>query len=791
MPTKNELSITPAVIAGTPAPMMPARKEMTVQDLWGILSRRRGIVLGVLLLTVAAAATLFATSTRLYSASAEIQVQKESADALSMNTMMGAEPASDAVESNITLQTQAQILQSDSLALQVIKELNLEGSPDFRAHFSPIGWAMGLFAPASVPDPQNVPLEEAPARRAGMIRAFESHLKVSPVSGTRLITVEYLSTNPQTAAAVVNKLVEDLTDYNFETRHNATREASVWLGNQLNGLRKQSEDLQAKVVDLQRDSGVFAFGQTDSQGHEQVFTPELDRLQQATLQLEQAQSASIMKGALYHVVKDGDPELISGLAGNGMLSGASAGVSGSLALLQSLRAEEAETQAKLKELSAKFGPGYPKVAELQSSLDSTQKSIHDEAGRVAARVQNDYMVAQQIEDKDRAVYLNEKEQAESQNDKAVQYQIARQEATQSRTLYENLVARMKEADVVAGMRSSNITLVDPARVPASPAKPSALKYAAASIAGGLLFGICGALFRDATDTRIQDLGEVELLLAEASIGLLPYHDARSERKRLADKRRASWASAGTVHSAASNLMASNAAVAAIEPQAAYTEALRVLCTSLMQGNNGGPCGQVLLVASSVSGEGKSMLSTNLAIVYAQRGKTVLLIDGDLRTPVLHRNLNLEPGYGLSSLLFEGNIEEAASAVQVPFPGIPGLDVLPAGPVPAYPAELLASDSMAELVRLCRRHYDYIIIDGAPILPVTDSALLSRYADFTLVVARHNVTDRRSLERTCQILRSQGVRDIGMVLNGVKASGSAQFRYYGYKQFSYTGSDMHA
>jgi polysaccharide biosynthesis transport protein len=786
MPTKNELAMTRTVIAGTPAPLMPARKEMTVQDLGGVLSRRRKIVLGVLVLTIAVAGALFATATRLYKASAEIQVQKESADALSMNTMMGPETTSDAVESNVNLQTQAQILQSDSLALQVVKELNLEKSPDFRSHFSPVGWIMGLFAPAGIPDPVNVPLEEAPGRRAHVIKMFEAHLKVTPVAGTRLITIDYLSTSPQTAAAVVNKLVEDLTDYNFETRHNATREATVWLRNQLNDLRKQSEDLQAKVVDLQRDSGVFAFGQTDPQGHEQVFTPALDQLQQATTQLEQAQAASIMKGALYQVVKNGDPELISGLAGNGMLSGASAGVTGSLTLLQNLRSEEAETQAKLNELSAKFGPGYPKVAELQSSLDSTQKSIRDEAARVQGRVLNDYTVAQQIEDKDRAVFVDEKSQAESQNDKAVQYQIARQEATQSRNLYENLVARMKEADVVAGMRSSNITLVDAARAPARPAKPNVLIYAAGSIAGGLLFGICGALFRDATDTRIQEVGDMELLLAEASIGLLPYHDARSERKRMAE-----WASAGAVHSAASKLMASNAAVAAIEPQAAYTEALRVLCTSLMQGNNGGPCGQVFLVTSPVSGEGKSMLSTNLAIVCAQRGKTVLLIDGDLRTPMLHRNLNLESGDGLSSLLFEGNIDEAASAVQVPFPGIPGLYVLPAGPVPAYPAELLASDSMAELVRMCRRHYDYIIIDGAPILPVTDSALLSRYADFTLVVARHNVTDRRSLERTCQILRSQGVREIGMVLNGVKVSGGAQHKYYGYKQFSYTGSDLHA
>jgi Mrp family chromosome partitioning ATPase len=112
-------------------------------------------------------------------------------------------------------------------------------------------------------------------------------------------------------------------------------------------------------------------------------------------------------------------------------------------------------------------------------------------------------------------------------------------------------------------------------------------------------------------------------------------------------------------------------------------------------------------------------------------------------------------------------------------------------LPDYPAELLASDRMAELVRIWRRDYDYIIIDGAPILPVTDSALLSRDADFTLVVARHNVTDLRSLERTCQILRSQGVRQLGLVLNGVKVSGGAHYRYYGYKQLSYPGSDLHA
>jgi capsular exopolysaccharide synthesis family protein len=492
-----------------------------------------------------------------------------------------------------------------------------------------------------------------------------------------------------------------------------------------------------------------------------------------------------MKGALYQVVKDGDPELISGLAGNGMLTGASQGVSGSLNLLQGLRTEEAQTQAKLNELSSKFGPGYPKLAELQSNLDSTRKSIREESARVASRVKNDYMVAQQIEDKDRAIFQEEKDKAEALNNKAVEYQIAKKEAEQSRTLYETLYGRMKEADLVAGLRSSNITLVDPARTTSRPAKPSVLLYGAVSIAGGLLFGVCGALFRDATDTRIQDLGEMELLFAEASIGLLPFHDARAERKRIGEKTQW-WVAADT---SLAERMASNATIAATEPRAAYTEALRILCTSLLQGNNGAPLGQVLLVTSSVAGEGKSMLSANLAIAYAQRGKKVLLVDGDLRTPVLHERLRLKNDSGLSSLL-SADVDDAPAATQNPLPGLDSLHVLPAGPLPDYPAELLASDTMAALMRRFRKDYDYVIIDGAPVLPVTDSALLSVYADFAMVVARYNVTDRGALERTCQTLRSQGVRRLGLVLNGVKASKGHQYPYYGYKQFQ-QGNSLHA
>jgi capsular exopolysaccharide synthesis family protein len=190
------------------------------------------------------------------------------------------------------------------------------------------------------------------------------------------------------------------------------------------------------------------------------------------------------------------------------------------------------------------------------------------------------------------------------------------------------------------------------------------------------------------------------------------------------------------------------------------------------------------------GEGKSMLSANLAIAYAQRGKKVLLVDGDLRTPVLHERLRLKNDNGLSTLLSADVEGVTGAATQNPLPGLTGLHVMPAGPVPDYPAELLASDGMSKLVRKFRKDYDYVIIDGAPILPVTDSALLSSYADFIMVVARHNVTERGALERTCQTLRSQGVRRLGLVLNGVTTSKGNQHRYYGYNH-PQQGSSLHA
>jgi capsular exopolysaccharide synthesis family protein len=738
---------------------LPLEKELTISDLWSVCSRQRIVILGAVALCVLGAIAYCATATRLYKATSQIQVQKDSADGLGLDNNNNPAAASDALDANITLQTQAQVLQSDSLALQVIKQLNLEANKDFKPKWSPIGWALGLVAPAGVKDPSNASLEDSPGRRTSLVKMFESRLQVKPVSGTRLIEVTYLNPDPKVAAQVVNSLVQGLIEYNFETRHNATQAVSGWLSAQLGDLRKQSEDLQARVVALQHDSGVFTLGQTDNQGREQVYTPVLDRLQQSTAQLTQAQSARIMKGALYEAVKGGDAEMISGLSGAGMMAAASPGVANSLNLIQNLRQQEAAAQAQVDTLSAKFGPGYPKLAEATASLEGIHKSIKQESARIAGRAKNDFKIAEQVENNARAEFDDEKQQANALNSKAIEYEMARQEAQQSRTLYQNLLGKLKEADVLAGLRSSNITMVDPARPSSRPAKPNVLLFLAASLMGGLFIGVCGALVRDSTNTKIQDLPAIEAYLGEAPYAVLPRDKDQGVMKEVL--------------------------APGILSTTAYTEAVRALRTSIMRESVTRPP-QVILVTSSVPGEGKSKLSSNLAVLLAQQNKRVLLVDGDLRTPTLHQRFNLPTSAGLTSVL--GSDTDHIGTARLPAASVMrGLDVMTAGPMSRYPSELLASERMARLVDQWRHDYDFVVIDGAPVLPVTDSVILSTHADLALVVARHRVTERQSLERTYSILQAQGARKIALVLNCVEPSSRTYFDYYGYNSCKYYGA----
>lgn len=721
-------------------------------------------MLGVTLSLLIATGVYCAVCTRRYEATGVLQVQKEGADALGLDSLMsGGDDPSDALDLNVNLETQASILQSDTLALRTIEELHLENNKDFQRKWSPIAWFTDLISPKATPDLPGATLEDSPKRRQRMLEIFSKHLKVKTLSGTRLIEVDYLNPDPKVAAAVVNTLMQSLTDYNFQTRYNATNQASVWLNSQLGDLRKQAEGLQAQVEDLQKESGVYSFGITDQQGRVEAYSAILDRLQQSTLALQQAEQNRILKEAIAKAAESGNAEMISGLAGN--TPGGGSSVNNSLAVIQTLREQEGTQQAALQQAEVKYDSAYPKVAELRGSIAGTEKAIQEETARLKKRAQSDYEIAQQSENTIRAHYEGDKKQADLLNNKAIEYTIVLQEATDSRQLYEDLLKHLKEAGVLAGLRSSNLTVVDPGRTPAKPKYPNVPLFMCGALFGGFFLGCCSGLMADTLDNKINSVPELEELLGAKLLGAMPQFAA--------------------LRGGGSGRPQDQAAVMALRaPQSTYAEAMRAIRTSLLLARRDNPP-KVIQITSSIAGEGKTTFSANLSTIMALQGWRVLVVDTDMRKSTLGQQLGLSSttGPGLSALL-AGHVKEPP-VKQVS--GSPTLHAILAGQVPPNPAELLDSQSMRSWLNKWREQYDFVVLDSPPILPVTDAVILDSLADLSVMLVRGGTVERTQVERSYHMLRQNGKHYIGVVFNGINAKQDGYYGYYGYRDEAYVNA----
>jgi polysaccharide biosynthesis transport protein len=690
-------------------------------------------------------------ATRRYTAASVIELQKVSAGSPSLDGLVGndAAAAGDAMALNVDLQTQANILQSDLLALRVIKELNLEQNPDFKPHFSPVGWLLGLFTAHGPTDSANGSLENSPSRRRRALLVFHKNLTVTVNAGTRLTEIDYTNRDPQVAADVVNRLVQELVNYNYESRLAGNSQISRGLEDQLAELRTRSEELQSKVVGLKQHSGIFGVDSGSADTSAKQSSPVLQNLDKSTAQLSQATMNRVLKQAVYDVVRSGDPEAISQLSGTQMGDNTQ-GASNSLNLIQSFRQQESALNSQIEQESTKFGPAYPKLIQDRASLQSVQKSLQDEIVRIGTRARTDYEVAVQAEQGAKAAYEADRAAAEKLNSQGVEYSIASKEADQSQQLYQDLLKRLKEAGVSEGLHASSVAVVDPATPPDSPSKPNVPRTLFLGLLLGLLLGVGVAFAVDALDTRVQGADEIEAMNMPI-LGLVPQIqlDAAPPGGLLLDSH-----------------------------YSVFGEAVRGLRSTLIEAHTGQPV-QVLVVTSGNPREGKSSLAINLAVSQAQFNKRVLLVEADMRRPVLRKILGLPGTDGLSDLLTDPRARVTPHQVLAHM----NLYCLPAGPLPPHPAELLGSERMQALMREWREAYDFIVLDCPPVLPVTDTQYLEGLADATFLVARAGATTKIALQRSYQLL-SRHAKDrqnprVGVVLNFISMRSAAYYGYYGY------------
>jgi polysaccharide biosynthesis transport protein len=718
-------------------------QDSAVGEYLRVLVKRKWIVIGCLLtiFTVVAIATL--RQVPIYEANGSIAVKKPDS---SLN-FKDANAISFDYYDPTEMETEVKILQSDLLALQVIKELNLDRQPEFGGK-SPVS-----ALPSSL-DLAPDPLEADPSRTSSLLSSFKGRLTISLLPNSRIMSVRFRDADPQTAQNVVNKLMGDYQENNYKTRFNNTMQVSDWLGQQLVDLQMKVETSQEKLVRYQKEHEILGIDEKQN-----ITTAKLDELNKA---LTLAESERMDKEAFYNLMKSGDPDAIASSAGG--IEGEGAGGQSASQLLETLRSKQADLRIQVADLNTQFGPSYPKLVQLNNQLAEIDVQLQTEMKKIASKVKGQYTTALGREELLGQALEKQKQAANKLNESAIEYSLLKRDLETNRQLYEGLLEKLKEAGISEGLKSNNFQIVNSARVPTYPVEPNVPRNLGFAFVLGLTSGVGLAFLLEGLDNTVRTTEQAQAISGLPPLGMIPL-GSKTAREGASSKRLI--------------LASSNEAVELIthvRPQSQMAESYRALRTSLLLSHLGAPP-KVIMVTSALPQEGKSTTSINCAVVLAQKGVRVLLIDCDLRRPSIHKTLGMGPRSGLSNVLTGSITLKQAITVA---PTLPNLDVLPAGTPPPNPAELLASTNMRDVLAELRDKYDHIVLDTPPTLSVTDAVVLSPRADAIVLVIRSGSTTKQALRRSRDILMQVNARVSGVLLNAVDLSSPDYYYYYEYQ-----------
>jgi len=707
-----------------------------------VLMKRKWTVIACVFTIFSVVAIASLKMTPVYEASGSIEINKPDSGLVNFNNS----PTFNVDYYDPTeLETEVMILQSDLLALQVVKELALDRRPEFGGKTTALPSSLDL-----APDP----LQADAGRSSALLSGFRSNLKVSLSPNTHIVKVGFRSPDKDLTATVVNTLMSTYAENNFKSRFDSTMQASDWLSKQLVDLQMKVETSQEKLVRYQKEHEILGIDEKQN-----ITTAKLDELNKA---LTAAESERMDKESVYRLVQAGDADTIASAASVLDAAGPGGGQSPS-SLLEGLRTKQADVKIQVAELSTQFGPSYPKVAQLTGQLKEIDAQITGETKKVAGKIRGQYMAALQRETMLHDALEKQKQEANKLNESGIQYSILKRDLESYRQLYEGLMEKMKEAGVSAGLKSNNFRIVDVARVPTAPIEPNVPRNLAFALMLGLTSGVGLAFLLEGLDNTVRTTEQAQMISGLASLGMIPLG---SRTKREGNSNRLAIAS-------------SNEAVelvTQVRPQSQMAESYRALRTSLLLSNLGAPP-KVIMITSALPQEGKTTTSINCAVVLAQKGVRVLLIDADLRRPSIHKTLGMGPRSGLSNVLTgSATLQQAIARSSV----LPNLSVLPAGTPPPNPAELLASTNMRDVLEELRGQYDHIVVDTPPALSVTDAVVLSPRADAIVLVIRSGQTTKQALRRSRDILMQVNAKVSGVLLNAVDLSSPDYYYYYEYQ-----------
>lgn len=719
-----------------------AKDGLSLSDIGRILLKWKWLILAGLLLSTLLGYVYSKTRTPLFEGSATIDLNPS-------QTNMG---LSDLIQESLSsedvrIPTEVARMQSNLVVFYTIKELSLQHRGPFPKAFDHLSPDAGMDAfPA--------------AQLQGMIGYVRGSLHVLAVTGTDIIAINYRDPRPQVAKDVPNTIVEVYLKRNLDDHMEGTGRVTRWLATEMEGLKQQATDAQARLGQYQREHNLIETGVAGPSGG-QTDSLELDRLRINNQQVAGAQADRIVREAKLRLAESNDPDLVASVAPSTTLT--------------MLRSELLTLTAQYSQLTTRYGVNFPRVRELHNQIVKVQGQIDTEIQNVQQRIREEYNTSTHTLNLMQTQLDKQMQDAYKLNESAAQYALLRQDAESSRQLYDQLQLKLKESNLAAGLNTASVTVIDEALLPLGPVSPDVRTNVMIAGGLGLLVGVLGAFLFDSLDDTLRTTDDVELFSGLLSIGAIPHFQTSSKGGPPKDM--------GEEPGERRRLISITA------PASPTAEAYRALRSSILLSAIDNPL-RTLVITSAFMSEGKSTLSANIAVMLAQRGERVLIVDADLRRSTLHLLFGLRrPAQGLTNLLSR-QTDESVILHQVT--QVPSLAYLPAGAVPPNPAELLASHRMAEMMRQWSEQYDRVIIDTAPILAVSDSLAPAARADSVLLVVRAGVTRKKALMRTREMLRRVNAHLLGAVVNDIDMRKDSYYNYsgpytYGY---GYTSETVH-
>ena len=703
-----------------------AEAHFTLSTFWHVVVKRAWMIAAVTLIVSVLTSIYTYRMKPIYRAMATIEVESDYPQLQSINDLYHQASNDD----YLFLATQTQVMQSDNLAWTTMEQLGLDSRQESSA-------------PRSTPGQSAA--QVAAAQKAARIESFKAGLKVEPLKESRILEVTYEDSNPELAARIINALVNNYVEFNFRSRYDFTRQASSWMEQQLDDLRKKVEKSQQALVDYERQNLIINVGDKG--------TITDQRLQDLSRDYTVAESDRVQKESLYELVKSNEGQI---------------GVIVQNSMLEHLEEKYSDLKASYSDAQTQYGPNFPKVVRLRDQLNEMQGQMERVRKQAIQKVRNDYLAAVGRENLLATAMAKQKVEVSQQNQRMIEHNILKREFETNQQLYENLLQRLKDATISAGLHATNIHVIDQASPPTTPVRPNKPRNILAGLLVGLILGVTMAFVHEALDSSVRSTDEAERLTNAPALAVIPADRDTYRRKQLPANRTETPAGP------------SGLGLAVLKrPSSPLAESFRSLRTSVMLSTAPRPP-QTLLVTSPQVGEGKTSTATNLAISFAQRGGPILIIDADLRRPSVARTLGISNEKGLSSFLTGAH---TLDEVLIQYEGVPNLWVLPAGPRPPDPAELLSSHMMTATLEGLLKRFTQIVIDSPPVLLVTDGVVLSALVDGVILVVASGVTARGALARARRVLDNAGARVLGIVLNKVDMRFDT---YYGSYYGSYYG-----